>query len=111
MATAPTPGPNSGRPTLFRCWRARSRQVVGRDVVDADQPAAMPLAKQAGVDALGHSGAPFEPVLADQHRRVGRQKVDLHIVEMEPSAALGRAAIIAHIMVERALPAGLELAV
>src|SRR6185503_20418095 len=36
--------------------------------------------------------------------------VDLHVVEMELAAPLGRAAIVADIMVERALPAILKLA-
>ena len=45
-----------------------------------------------------------------EHRRVGREQVDLHIVEVEAAAALRRPAIVADIMVERALPAGLELA-
>ena len=30
----------------------------------------------------------IEPILADQHRRVGREQIDLHIVEMELAAPL-----------------------
>ena len=68
------------------------------------------LAEQPRVHALGHARAALQPVLADQHRRVGREQVDLHIVEVELAAPLGRAAIVADVMVERALPAVLELA-
>ena len=68
------------------------------------------LAEQPRVHALRDPAAALQPVLADQHRRVGREQIDLHIVEVELAAALGRAAIVADIMVERALPAVLELA-
>jgi hypothetical protein len=62
--------------------------------------------KQDLIDLLARSG-----VMADQHRRVGREHVDLQIVKMEHAAPLGRTAIIADIMIERALPARLDLAV
>src|SRR5580765_5945436 len=110
-ATALTPGQSSGKRTLARYWRGRSRRhVVGRDVVHRDEPLALDLAEQAGVHALGDARAALEPILANQHRGVRSEQVDLHIVEVELAAPFCRSAIIAHIMVERALPALLELA-
>src|SRR5690348_10702704 len=111
MATAPTPGRNSGRRTSASFWRGRTRShVVGGHVVHGDEPVAVEFFEQPRVDALRDAGAAHEPVLADQHRRVRSEQVDLHVVEVEPASTFRRAAIVANVMVERALPALLELA-
>src|SRR5579884_952661 len=109
MGMGRTPGRSSGRRTLFRCWRGRS-DVVGGDVVHGDEPLPVNFAEEASVDALGHATTALETVLPDQHRGVGSEHVDLHVVEVQAPAPLGRAAIIVDVMVERALPAVLKLA-
>src|SRR5690348_3811253 len=70
----------------------------------------MDFPEQARVDTLRDARPALEPVLADQHRRVGGEQIDLHVVEMEVPAPFRRAAVIADVMLERALPALLELA-
>src|SRR3954470_1140682 len=77
-------------------------------MVEGDDPAAADLAEQAGVDALLRLAAAFEAVTADELGRVGGEQLDVKIPEMELAAAGGGAAIIALVMVERALPALLE---
>ena len=79
-------------------------------MVERDHPAAVDLAHQPGVDPVLRPLAAFEPVAADQLGRVGAQHLDPDVPEMQPPAPLGLAAIIADIMVERALPVALELA-
>ena len=79
-------------------------------MVERDHPAAVDLAHQPGVDPVLRPLAAFEPVAADQLGGVGREHLDPDVPEMEPAAPLGRAAIVADIMVERALPVALELA-
>ena len=95
-------------PIVASLSTTRGRKIVSRNVVHGDQPAAVPLAEQPRVDALGDAASAFKPILTDQHRCIGRQQIDLHIVEVKLAAPLGGAAIIAHIMVERALPAILK---
>jgi len=79
-------------------------------VVHADQPAPADFAEQAGVDAFGEALAALQAVTANQHRRVGAEDIDLHRVEMKRPARGRRSAVIADVMIERALPAILELA-
>src|SRR6476659_11313372 len=111
MATVPTLGPNSGKPTLFRFWSGRSRRdVVSGHMVHGDEPFAAYLAEQPRVDALGDAGAALQPVLADQHCGLRIEHFDLHVVEVRVPAPLGRAAIVANVMVERTLPPILKLA-
>src|SRR5437762_13751661 len=104
---APTRGRSSGRPTLFRFWRGR-RYVVCRQVVDGDQPPPVHLVEQSRVPSLGDARAALQAILTDQHRRIGGEQIDLHGVEVQAAAPLGRAAIVTDVMVERALPALLE---
>jgi len=79
-------------------------------VVHRDLPAPFDLAEQARVDAFRDAGAADQAVLTNQHRRVGGEDVHFHVVKVQLAAPFGRAAIVADIMVERALPAILELA-
>lgn len=70
----------------------------------------MNLAEEARVHSLGDTRAAFHAVLTDQHRRVRRQDVNLHIVEVKLATALRRAAIVPNIVFQRSLPAFLEFA-
>src|ERR1043165_4311992 len=79
-------------------------------MVERDHPAAVHLAHQPRVDPVLRPAAAFQPVAADQLRRVRPQHLDADVEEMPPPAPRRLAAIVAHIMVERALPVALELA-
>jgi hypothetical protein len=78
-------------------------------MIEGNHPAAVHLAHQPGVDAVLGPVATVEAVAADQLGGVRAQHLDADVEEMEAAAALGRPAIIADIMVERALPVALEL--
>src|SRR3954469_14385158 len=77
-------------------------------MVERDHPAAADLAEQARVDAVLGLTAAFEAVAADELGGVGREQFDVQIPEMEAAAAGGVAAIIADVVIERRLPAGLH---
>jgi hypothetical protein len=79
-------------------------------VVEGDHPAAVDLSEEAGVDPVLGLAAALEPVAGGEHRRVGRDEVDAQVPEMELAAAGRVAAIVANIMVERAMPVLLDLA-
>ena len=79
-------------------------------MVHRDAPDAAALAEQPRVDALDRMLRPFEMIAADQHRGVGGEQLDAHVVETQRAARGGRCAIVADVVVERALPAVLELA-
>ena len=77
-------------------------------MVERDHPAAVDLAHQAGVDAVLRMIAAFQEIAADQLRRVRREHLDADIEEMQPPAPRRVAAIVADVMIERALPVALE---
>jgi hypothetical protein len=79
-------------------------------MVQRDHPAPVHLAHQPCVDPVLRPLAALQPIAADQLRRVGREHLDPDVPEMEPAAPGRVAAIIADVMVERALPVALEAA-
>ena len=79
-------------------------------MVQGDDPAALDLAHEAGVDAVLRVLRAVQGVAADQLGGVGSEHLDFDVEEAELPALVGRAAVVADVMVERALPAVLEAA-
>ncbi len=79
-------------------------------MIERDHPAAVNLAEQSGVDSVLRLAAALQPVAADQLRRVRPQHLDADVEEMQSPAPRGGAAIVADVVIERALPVALELA-
>src|SRR6266545_2741954 len=80
------------------------RDLARRDVVQRDHPLAIALAHQARVDAVLRLLRTIQLVAADLLRRVRAEHLDLDVEEVQRAARLRGAAVIADVVIERALP-------
>jgi hypothetical protein len=79
-------------------------------VVQRDDPLAIALAHQTRIDPVLRMLRPIELVAADQLRRVRPQHLDPDVEEVQRAARVGRSAVVANVVIERALPVLLQLA-
>ena len=77
-------------------------------MVERDDPLAAALAHQARIDPILRTRGPIQRVAADQLGRVGCEHLNANVKEMEFTAPFWGSAIIADVVIKRALPALLE---
>ena len=77
-------------------------------MIQGNHPVSVNLAHQPGVDSVLRMLRAYELVLTDQLRCIGCEHFNLDVMEGQRAARIGGAAVVADLVIERALPSLLE---